>query len=107
RSIAHLPVQKFGPIAPSSLHHLLSRSILRRTWFSSALSLAILMPMFVATDVLAAEHTFKLYNNVRATMTSFRVRGAEVDGFSRTKGGQTLTVRVIMPEGQCEGFVQA
>ena len=63
--------------------------------------------MFVATDVLAAEHTFKLYNNVRATMTSFRVRGAEVDGFSRTKGGETLTVRVIMPEGQCEGFVQA
>ena len=48
---------------------------------------AVLAALLATAPVQAADYTFKVYNNVSAEMTGIRVRGGEVSGFSRVRGG--------------------
>jgi hypothetical protein len=70
-------------------------------------ALAATIPLSLPAPATAADHAFKLLNNVGATLTGFRVRGGEVEGFTRTGPGDTLTVTVTLPDGQCDAFISA
>ena len=72
----------------------------------TAAAVAALLFTLAAPPALAAPRDFRIHNNVSSPLVAFRVRGGTVEGFKRIAPGKNLVVKLTLPDGTCQAFVQ-
>lgn len=70
-----------------------------------AITVALLL-FAVSAPAQAAEHHFRMLNNLTDTITSFKVLGGEVSSFEKTGPGKVVDIMVDLPDGRCEAGVR-
>ena len=70
-------------------------------------ALACVLLCAAALPATAGDHSFTLHNNLNSPITSFKVKGGEVSGFSQIAPGARITFTVSMPGDDCAAAVSA